>query len=104
MHTLRSGFQAWRARQQGLKQVYKELKRHNKNFILLCSLLMRMSVPVLDTHGMERRDRVILTVITVIFHVLLDKHQTIVSQTTLADLHYGQWVYAILGSARSMLC
>lgn len=91
MHTLRCGFQAWRARQQGLKQVSKQLKRHNKNFILLCSLLMRMSVPVLDTHGMKRRDRVILTVITVIFHVLLDKHQTIVSQTTLADLHYGQW-------------
>ncbi|EFO63303.1 Hypothetical protein GLP15_1090 [Giardia lamblia P15] len=91
MYTLRCGFQTWKIRQQELKQIYKQLKRHNKNFVMLCSLLMRMAIPVLDTHGMGRRDRVILTVITVIFHVLVDKYHTIVSQATLADLHYRQW-------------
>lgn len=91
MYVLKRGFQTWKSRQQDLKQLYRHIKRHNKNFIMLCSLLMRMSVPVLDVHGVARKDRVILTVLTAIFRLLLDKYHTIMSQTSLANLHYERW-------------
>lgn len=91
IYALRCGFQTWRERQQELKQVYKHIKRHNKNFIMLCSLLMRMSIKVLDTHGIALRDRVILTVITAIFRLFSNKYRVILSHKSLADLHYERW-------------
>lgn len=90
-YILSRGFQTWRKRQQDLQKIYKTIKRHNKNFIMLCSLLMRMSIQVFNIHGMTHRDRVISTVIAAIFHLLLDKHHTILSQTSLAYLHYDRW-------------